>query len=341
MIDDPSQNLPSPPDTDFPLKAGWIASFSGLATLTFSEKLSVKKLFQLSILILILPTLLFIILSSPLVNFEKNSRNSALNKFQDQVNNPSNGQSSFESFIAPENAGPTPDELMLRKKVDAEEAFDLKLSSRQKSKAQFFFYFAYQFYLLLGVPLICVILSGGISRDDIRNDTLPFFLCRPITRFQFMTIRLIIQTIWLEILLGIQTSLIIITGIVTQTPWISETIPYVLLIQILSIPTWCAIGIFMGLINKNYLIISIIYGVIVEIGIASIPSNIKLISMITHIKAILGQAQLTLALRPDWDIPLHFAASTIPLVIGFICFTTLAALTFHFKEMLPSKEAEK
>lgn len=341
MIDDKSQIPTGASEKTIHLKPGWIASFSGLATLTFSEKFSAGKLLQLGILILILPTLLFIILSSPLVNFEKDTKRSALNKIQEQINNKSNGQSSFESFFAPENAEPTPDEIMLQKKLDAEVAFDSQLSGRQRSKSQFFFYFAYQFYLLLGLPLICVILSGGISRDDIRNDTLPFFLCRPITRFQFMTIRLIIQTIWLEILLGIQTGLILLAGIVTQTPWISETIPYVYLAQILSIPTWCAIGIFMGLINKNYLIISIIYGVIVEIGIASIPSNIKLISMITHIKSILGQTQLTLALRPDWDIPLNFAPSTIPLVAGFILFTTLAALTFHFKEMLPSKEAEK
>ena len=139
MIDDKSQNPTAPAENSIHLKPGWIASFSGLATLTFSEKFSAGKLLQLGILILILPTLLFIILSSPLVNFEKDTKRSALIKIQEQINNKSNGQSSFESFIAPENAEPTPDEIMLQKKLDAEVAFDSQLSGRQRSKSQFFF----------------------------------------------------------------------------------------------------------------------------------------------------------------------------------------------------------
>jgi ABC-type transport system involved in multi-copper enzyme maturation permease subunit len=305
-----------------------------------SERISLSKLIQLGIQLLIIPVLLFMILSSPIVEMrERKSR--VLDR---ELKLPDKPQTSFEAFMTPEGEEPplTPGEIMLQRKKDAEDQFASEVPLEpQRLKSGVFFLLSYSFYLLVGVPLICVILAGGVSRDEIRNDTLPYFLCRPLRRMSYMTIRLITQIIWLEIILGIQLLLLFACGILAGTPWITETFAYAALAQVLSIPVWCAIGIFMGLINKNYLIFSIVYGLIVEVGIASLPSNIKMISMMAHIKSILGQAPLTLALRPNWEIPTSLVPAIPPLVLGFVFFMILSAVTFHFKELLPSHEAEK
>lgn len=324
-------------DRDWKLRPGFAGSFSGIISMMLAERISTGKLIRLALQLLIIPAMLLMILNSP-ITLQDNRRSA---RFDRQFEEPEQEQLTFESFMGNADAALENQEIINQKKRDAEKAFAGIESQYEKNKARIFFLIVYDFYLMVGVPLICVILSGGVSRDEIRNDTLPYFLCRPLTRMAYISFRLIAQVLWLEIILGLHLVLILAVGLMTGTVWIGESVPYVLLSQLLSIPVWCALGIFMGLVNKNYLIFSILYGLIVEIGIASLPSNIKFLSMLAHVKAILGQAQLSLTLRPNWDIPLHFQVSIIPLIVGFVFFLILTAILFHFKELLPSKEAEK
>lgn len=341
-LDNTSDVLPPTTFTEnVEVKPGFSSSFLGLATMMIYERVTFKKMLSLGIRLLIIPGFLFLILSSPITSQFENTgmERVLLNKYNPSEPDEDGDQMSFEAFMAPENAGPTPEEKLIEKKLAANEEFD-GLDGQAQGEVVVTFYLTCTTYLLVGVPLICVVFAGGLSRDEIRNDTLPFFLCRPITRTRYITIRLISQIIWTQVVLGIQTALITGVAIYKGVPWMAQATPYIFLAQILSIPFWSALGIFLGLINKNYLIFAIIYGAIVEFAIASLPTNIKVIAMTTHMKSILGNAEITLPIAHSWATLEPLWTTFLPLAIGFSIFLGLTALAFHFKELLPSKEVE-
>lgn len=329
------------PDRPFALKPGFFSAFYGIATMMAYERISFSKLFSLGIRALIIPALLHIILISPIAKLNPDSRQDTLfnQKFVEEDYRVDKEESGFEQFMQTDGE-PSDLDLFIDKASKLNDEYDHGLSEEDKGKGIAFFFITTRAYLLVGIPLICVVFAGGLSRDEIRNDTLPYFLCRPVTRMRYITIRLVAQIIWLEVILLIETCLIWWVGSHNGVPWIQNMFPNFLMAQVFAIPFFCALGIFMGLVNKNYLVFAVIYGAVVEIGIASLPTNIKAIAMTIHMKALVAQSDIGIALAHNWASLQSVWASLLPLLIGTAFFTILTAVLFHIKELLPSREVE-
>ena len=323
------------------LKPGFISSFVGLSAMMLYERISLKKLISLTLKIILLPAFIFLIISPNLSGFGKAAINQKLFNQKFDIEEAKSEIDGFEAFMRADNAPSSSLELHIQKIKQKDEAFDNITSDNEKGRGMAFVKIVFEIYFIYGIPIVCVIFAGGLSRDEIRNDTLPFFLCRPISRVRYIMIRLLSQVIWTEVIMAILTALLFAVGIIKGVPWLSQSIPYFFLAQLLAIPAFSALGILMGLLNKNFLIFAVIYGAIVEIGIASLSTNIKAIALSTHMKTILGQSDLAMAIFTDsWAETPSVINASILMITVFLVFATAAAITFHYKELLPSREVE-
>jgi len=139
--------------------------------------------------------------------------------------------------------------------------------------------------------------------------------------------------------MGVETGLLFAAGGLRQIPDLSSLLPLFLAAQFLAVLAWSALGTFLGLVTTRYMAMAMVYGLIVEMGIGRIPTNINTLSLMRHLKVLLAHNP---ALREiyDWSgdgVSLSIGA----LVFGGGIFLTLAILLFTFREYHHTAEMQK
>ena len=100
--------------------------------------------------------------------------------------------------------------------------------------------------------------------------------------------------------------------------------------QFLAVLAWSALGLFLGQVTKRYLPLALVYGLIVELGIGDIPTNINTLSLMRHLKTLLSHDQALQSLY-QWT-GTGFLLPVAALLLGAALFLGLAALLFTFRE---------
>jgi hypothetical protein len=206
-------------------------------------------------------------------------------------------------------------------------------------RAEPFYHWLIDFYFFVILPLQCVRSCGGLIRDELQADTLGFLVTRPLSRARLVVLKYLAQTTWLEILLLIETALIFAAGGLREIPALGSLLPLFLGTQFLAVLAWSALGIFFGQVTKRYMALMLLYGLIVEMGIGRIPTNINTLSLITHLKTLLSHNAAVQSVY-DWTskgVPLSVTA----LMLATGVFLTLAALLFTFLEYHHTTEMQK
>ena len=202
-----------------------------------------------------------------------------------------------------------------------------------------FYHWLIDFYFFVILPLQCVRGCGGLIRDELQADTLGFLLTRPLSRGRLLVLKYLSQTAFLQILLLVETLLLFLAGSLRQMPALGSLLPLFLAAQILAVPAWSALGLFLGQVTKRYLAVALLYGLIVEMGIGRIPTNINTLSLVRHLKTLLAHNPALQKLY-DWNgagVPLSVGA----LVFAAGLFLALAALSFTLKEYHQTVEMQK
>src|SRR5207253_9446285 len=119
------------------------------------------------------------------------------------------------------------------------------------------------------------------------------------------------QTIWLQIVLLIETVLLFTAGYLREIPALGALLPLFLAAQFLAVFAWSALGIFLGQITKRYVAMAIVYGVFVELGIGRIPTNINNLSLTRHLKTLLAH-------NPALQNTYEWTGSGVPLAVTAI-----------------------
>lgn len=202
-----------------------------------------------------------------------------------------------------------------------------------------FYHWLIDFYFFVILPLQCVRGSGGLIRDELQADTLGFLLTRPLSRARLLVLKYLSQTAWLQIMLLVETLLLFLAGSLRQMPALGALLPLFLAAQVLAVPAWSALGLFLGQVTKRYLAVALLYGFIVEMGIGRIPTNINTLSLVRHLKTLLAHNP---ALHQLYD----WTGTGVPLSVGALAFAAglflvLAALLFTFKEYHQTAEMQK
>jgi hypothetical protein len=206
-------------------------------------------------------------------------------------------------------------------------------------RAEPFYHWLLDLYFFVLLPLQCVRAGGGLIRDELQADTLGFLLTRPLSRATLLLLKYATQTALLEIVLLLETLLVFAAGSLRQLPGLGPLLALLLAIQVLAVPAWCGLGIFLGQVTKRYLPLALLYGLIVEMGIGRIPTNINTLSLIRHLKGLLAN-NTGLAELYGWTSK-GVAVSVGSLLLAAALFLTLAALLFTFREYHHTAEMQK
>lgn len=195
------------------------------------------------------------------------------------------------------------------------------------------------FYFFMILPLNCVRTCGGLIRDELQADTLSFLTTRPLSRARLMAIKYLCQTGWLQIVMLIETLLLFAVGHLMHIPALGALIPVFLATQFLAVLAWSALGTLLGQVTKRYMALAMVYGLIVEMGIGSIPTNINTLSLMRHLKTLLAH-NAALQNIYEWSV------NRIPVSMGALAlatgiFLSLAMLLFTFKEYHHTVEMQK
>jgi len=194
-------------------------------------------------------------------------------------------------------------------------------------------------YFFVILPLQCVRGSGGLIRDELQSDTLGFLLTRPLSRARLLVLKYLAQTAWLQIAMLVETLLIFLVGYLRQIPNLGTLLPLFLAAQFLAVFAWSALGVFLGLLAKRYMALALLYGLIVEMGIGRIPTNINTLSLVRHLKTLLSHNAVLQGIY-EWPSQ-NLALSLGALVFGAVLFATLAAVLFTFREYHHTAEMQK
>ena len=194
-------------------------------------------------------------------------------------------------------------------------------------------------YFFILLPLNCVRMCGALIRDELETDTLGFLTTRPLSRARLLLVKYLSQTAWLEIWMLVQALLLFAAGSLRQIPALGTLIATFLAVQFLAVLAWGALGLFLGQVSKRYMALALLYGLIVEMGIGRIPTNINTLSLMRHLKTLLGH---NAALEGIYHWPAIGAAGPSgALVLAAALFLGLAALMFTFKEYHHTTEMQK
>jgi hypothetical protein len=207
------------------------------------------------------------------------------------------------------------------------------------SRSAAFYHWLIDFYFFVVLPLNCVRACGALIRDELQTDTLGFLTTRPLSRARLLIAKYLAQTVWLQIFLLVQALLLFAAGWLRHIPAVTGLVPLFLFAQFFSVFAWSALGSLLGLLTNRYMGFAILYGLIVEMGIGRIPTNINTLSLMRHLKVLLANNS-TLQGIYDWSskgVPLAVAA----LLFATLLFLALSAVLFTVREYHHTSEMQK
>jgi hypothetical protein len=202
-----------------------------------------------------------------------------------------------------------------------------------------FYRWLIDFYFFIILPLSCVRSCGGLIRDELQTDTLGFLTTRPVKRGTLVVLKYLSQAAWLEMAALLEGLLLLGAGALREIPQIASLLPLFLAAQFLAVLAWSALGLFLGQVTKRYLPLALVYGLIVELGIGDIPTNINTLSLMRHLKTLLSHDQALQSLY-QWT-GTGFLLPVTALLLAAVLFLALAALLFTFREYHAAAEMQK
>jgi ABC-type transport system involved in multi-copper enzyme maturation permease subunit len=195
------------------------------------------------------------------------------------------------------------------------------------------------FYLLVALPLYCLAVFGDLIRDDLQSNTLSFLVTRPLTRARLFLVKFLSQLVWVEVLAFATGLLLVLVGGVSGVDGTLKLGGLLLGIQGIAVLVFGALSALLGLIHRRYMVLGAVYGLVVEVGIGQIPTNINTLSITRHLRTLLAN-NAHLAQQFDWS-----AQGTLSslLIVGLATaiFLVLAAVLFSWVEYHHSEEMQK
>lgn len=202
-----------------------------------------------------------------------------------------------------------------------------------------FYHWLVDFYFFVILPFTCIRASGALIRDELQANTLGFLITRPLRRARLLTLKYLSETAWLQIVLLIETLLIFAAGAMRHIPDLGSLLLLFLAAQFLAVFAWSALGAALGLITSRYIALALVYGLVVEMGIGRIPTNINTLSLMRHLKTLLAHNPALQGIY-DWSGG-GTMLSVGALVISSAIFLGFASLLFTFREYHRASEMPK
>ena len=222
---------------------------------------------------------------------------------------------------------------------DLREQDKLQVGSWTWGRTRGYYHGLVNLYFSLVMPLVCVAGCGAVLRDELQADTLGFLVTRPLTRGRLLLLKFFAEQAWLQLLFLGETLLLFAVGAVRDVPHLGALLPLFAVTQLLAVAVWGALGLLLGQLTQRFLAVGIVYGLIVEVGIGHIDTNINTLSMFRHLDSLLGRDT---ALQSVFQWPLHGVPLSVAApLLATLVFAGVAALLFNFREYHHRGEMQK
>ncbi len=195
------------------------------------------------------------------------------------------------------------------------------------------------FYLQLALPLYCLAVLGDLIRGELQTNTLVFLATRPLSRARLFLIKFVCELVWVQCLAATSTGLLLGIALALGVNELASAAAKIFAIQIVAVAAYGALSALLGMLHRRFLIVGAIYGLVVEIGIGQIPTNINNLSINRHLRTLMANAS-GFQKWHGWSSEGTFT-SVLILAAAVVILTGLAALLFTWREYHYNEEMNK
>lgn len=188
------------------------------------------------------------------------------------------------------------------------------------------------FYFLMLMPLGCLTLLGAMIREEAAANTLCFFTTRPLKRSEMFLVFYFGHIAWLQLVFLLQTLLLFAVGANVGLP-VGKFLPVFLICQFLGLMAWGAHAAMLGMVHARYIVLGLVYGLVVEVGIANIPTNLKAISLSHHLRTLLVQHEGVNEMFGNRLSTEGWGLSILCLGLATVLFLVVGAALFTWREL--------
>lgn len=162
----------------------------------------------------------------------------------------------------------------------------LTTQNAHAGSAGYFYSWAVEFYLIFLLPAVTFLTAAGALRDDMQPVSVDYLLTRPLRRASLVLYRYASQFICLQAIALLPLATLCVAGSRQGVADLWAMLPYLLLAQVLVVGGFSALGFLFGALTTRYFVLGVVYGLVVEIGVGQIPTQISRLSMTNHILAM-------------------------------------------------------
>ncbi len=202
-----------------------------------------------------------------------------------------------------------------------------------------FFQWVVVFFLQVALPLYCLAVLGDVIRGELQANTLVFLATRPLSRARLFLVKFLCELAWVELLGVATTMLLLAVGVALGVSQTLAMTPWLLGTTALAAVAYGALSALMGMVHRRFLVLGAIYGLVVEVGIGQIPTNINNLSINRHLRTLLANLapfQDTYGWSPEGTLTSVLVLAMAPVVLA-----GLAAALFTWREYHYSEEMHK
>lgn len=203
---------------------------------------------------------------------------------------------------------------------------------------EYFQRWAVEFYLAFLLPAVTFLSAAGAVRDDMLPVSVDYVLTRPVRRAWFVLFRYLSQMACLQLASLVPLAALAAAGMANGPAQLDGLLPRIAYAQVLVVAGFSAVGFLFGALTARYLVLGMIYGLIVEVGVGQIPTQLSRLSMTHHVRAMFGA----------WVPGLHgagepegaFVTTCVFLVFGVIALAA-TVVVFSWREFAGNSSGEK
>lgn len=187
-------------------------------------------------------------------------------------------------------------------------------------------------FILKGMPILALILSGGMFREEIKDSTIEYLWTRPTTRTG-LVLGFYASAVLKTLVYGMAIALAIyLAGQLKgcQPDW--ADFPVIFLALSFSSLAYCAGGLLLATWTGKYMVLGISYGSVIEVGVGSIPTNLSKLSIMHHIEQLVAMDSL-------FALGNSLNSLLVCLCLTIVCVTAASAV-FSFKTYHVGSEKE-
>lgn len=192
-----------------------------------------------------------------------------------------------------------------------------------------------EFYLRFLLPSVALLSAAGMMRDDMASVSVDYVLTRPVRRPIFVALRYASHMVCMQVSGLLPLAALVMAGAIRDVPVSAILVPLIAA-QVLTIAGFSALGVFFGAVTARYFPLAISYGLIVEIGVGNIPTQVSKLAMTHHVIDLFAASTS----GGGFDAG-SFAATTGAILIFIVIALAGAIAVFSLREFTGAGTAEK